>query len=341
MRGRRSTGLVGPLVLSSVCLVSAAAWAQAPGNPPRDVAGAEALFAEGKRLMDGGHTVAACPKFEESLRLDPGVGALLNLAACREKEGRIATAWAHYRDAEAQLQQSADDRRAAFAKERATALEPRLPMVIVTVESPPDGVMVSRDGITLSAASLGTRLPVDPGPHKLIASAPGRLPREREFVAREREVAQIRIAALDLAPEEPPPLAPFAPPSTPPGEASGSSTQKTLSFVIGGAGIVTLVAGFVFVGATAAQKSAADDNCPTVTTCSAAGFDAIATAKDLALAADFTIIGGAVLTGAGVVLYVTAPAGKPVEPGPSLAARMWIAPSFSPNDVGVRASGSF
>ncbi len=341
MRASRIVGLAGVLVgLALFAPEASAQTAAAPVGPPRDVAGAEALFNEGKRLMDDGQTAAACPKFEESMRLDPGVGALLNLAACREKEGRIATAWGLYREAEAQLTRDADARRAAFASERATALEPRLPMLIVTVEAPPEGLMVYRDGIELSAASLGSRLPLDPGEHRIAARAPGRSSHERTFVAKESEVAQIRIAELDPAPNAPPSTLDAGPATTPQGESpSTGSTRRTIGLVLGGAGIVTFVAGLVFVGATAAQKSAADDNCPTVTTCSAAGYDAIATAKDLALAADITLIGGGVLTGAGVVLYLTAPSGSSPSALPSSA--VWIGPSLSPSDLGVRARAAF
>jgi hypothetical protein len=335
---------VGLLVASFA--VAAPSWAQAPPTGRlRDVAGAEALFAEGKRLMDAGNVAAACPKFEESQRLDPGMGTLLNLAACREKEGRIATAWGHYREAEAQLEREADPRRAAFAKERATALEPRLPMLVVTIEAPPEGLVVLRDGIQMSSASLGSRLPIDPGEHAILARAPGRISHERKFVAAERELVQLRIAELGVAPLPPPVVGPpTGDPrgaTEPPAESSGGNTQKTVAFVLGGVGIVSMVAGLVFVGATAAQKSAADDNCPTVTTCSAAGFDAIATAKDLARAANITLIGGAALTGAGVVLYVTAPSGSSSSAPPPPPSAVWIAPSFSPSDLGVRAAASF
>src|SRR5258706_88865 len=60
---------------------------------------AETLFGEGKRLMDEGKFSDACPKFADSQKLDPGVGTLLNLARCYQKNGQAATAWSTYKEA--------------------------------------------------------------------------------------------------------------------------------------------------------------------------------------------------------------------------------------------------
>src|SRR4051794_32728475 len=63
-----------------------------------DEAGARALFAEGRKLVDAGNYPAACIKFQDSFRLDPGVGTNFNLADCLERIGRTASAWAHFLD---------------------------------------------------------------------------------------------------------------------------------------------------------------------------------------------------------------------------------------------------
>ena len=76
--------------------------ATATAQPTEAVKRADALFQEGRRLLDAGDATAACPKFEESQRLDPGLGTLLNLADCYERTSRLALALAPFRRAEGQ-----------------------------------------------------------------------------------------------------------------------------------------------------------------------------------------------------------------------------------------------
>ena len=64
-----------------------------PAQAQSDSAAARALFAEGRNLMADERYAEACPKFEESLRLDHGMGTQFNLAHCWEKLGRTASAW--------------------------------------------------------------------------------------------------------------------------------------------------------------------------------------------------------------------------------------------------------
>src|SRR5687767_11843809 len=96
----RSRAALALLIFQGFSLLPAAASAQPPQG---DAAASEALFREGRRLMKAGDYEGACPKLEESLRLDPALGTLFNLASCEEQLGRWATAWQHWRQAADQL----------------------------------------------------------------------------------------------------------------------------------------------------------------------------------------------------------------------------------------------
>src|SRR5262249_6130177 len=105
---------------SSVALVALFAFAAGSARAQssgEDVAAAQALFEDGKRLMQARNYEEACPKLVESQRLDPGGGTLLAIGLCHEGQGRTATAWADFNVA---LTEARKDRR---ADREAAALE--------------------------------------------------------------------------------------------------------------------------------------------------------------------------------------------------------------------------
>src|SRR4029078_8297964 len=62
-----------------------------------------------------------------------------------------------------------------FAKDRAAALQQRIPkLVIRPAATMPRGSTFQRDGLALDPASIGKAVAVDPGEHVIIGSAPGR-----------------------------------------------------------------------------------------------------------------------------------------------------------------------
>src|SRR5580704_15523931 len=142
-------------------LIPVLALATALGRPAAaqgsDAASATALFQEGREAAKKGDYATACLKMEESFRIDAAVGTLLNLADCQEHLGHLASAWQRFQEAADKLA-AADDRLAAV-KQRVAALAPRLPKLVVTLApgAPPD-TRVTRDGLALSAASLGAAL---------------------------------------------------------------------------------------------------------------------------------------------------------------------------------------
>lgn len=194
----------------------------------RDAAAGEALFQEGRRLMKAGDFASACAKLDESLRLDPALGTLVNLAACEEQLGRTATAWEHWRAAADQLASS--DRRRATAVSRAAALEKTLARLTVSLASDTAAdVEVRRDGVRLRAASLGLPLPVDPGRHVVVVSAAGHEPREYELTVRPREN---RSLAVDVGPTLPAPAtSQTAPPTRTPPPPSDTPAERRVGIV--------------------------------------------------------------------------------------------------------------
>src|SRR5262249_25073794 len=141
---------------------------------------AEALFKKGVDDMAAGHYDTACPALAESNRLDPRPGTLFTLAECHAKAGNVATASALYEDylrAFAGLSQALKMRhweRSKAAKAQKEALAPQIPeLTLVLPSGAPPGTRVTRNGVELSAASLGMALPVDPGEQVVQVQRPG------------------------------------------------------------------------------------------------------------------------------------------------------------------------
>ncbi|HEY3593994.1 MAG TPA: hypothetical protein VGL13_08970, partial [Polyangiaceae bacterium] len=139
-----------------------------------DPAAARALFTEARQLAGEKKFDQACPKFEESQRLDPGIGTLFNLADCWDRIGRTASAWARFLDVAAAARGAGQAERERVARDRASKLEPKLSRLTLQVQSPASGERVSKDGVDIGAAEWGTPVPSDPGDHVIEATAPGK-----------------------------------------------------------------------------------------------------------------------------------------------------------------------
>ena len=338
MSARRAMALAALLAVASLAPPALARDA--------DAAAAEALFDEARRLLASGDVKAACPKFAESYRLDPALGALLNLAACHQKEGRVATAWSEYRDAEAQALKARDDKRAGYAKKQAAALEPRLPQLAVAVTGMPRGFALTRNGAPVGEASFGMLLPVDPGPQALAATAPGRERWTKRITLAEGARVRLMVPELEIASKAPaaaagapsthedaPSPAPLASPKPPDPPSSG---QRTAGFVLGGAGLAALAAGGIFVGLTAGKKASANERCPDKR-CDAAGLGDVATARSYAWAANITLgAGGALVLVGGILALTAGPTGAPAS-----ATALHVLPVVGNRSGGVVVGGAF
>ncbi len=197
-----------------VLLASRPALAADPLEDFPDPTAAERLRLEGRTLARGGQYAEACSKLVESVRLEPGIDAELELADCHEHLGKIATAWSGFTAAAAAASRSGDSAQARGASKRARALEPRVPKLFVDVPSAPPGLEVKLDGVLVEDARWGTAIPVDPGSHRVTATASGKA----------RWVTKLDVsegASMHVA--VPTELAP-APSGTPPPEREAEAT---------------------------------------------------------------------------------------------------------------------
>ena len=301
-----------------------------------DKATAQALYDEGKRLMDAGQFAQACPKFADSEKLDPGVGTLLNLAVCYEKNGQTASAWATYKDAASAAANAGEAAREKYARGHAAALEPTLAKLSVTVVTPVDGLEVRRDGVLIPAASFGLPVPVDPGDHTVTANAERYKPWSTTVTVAKSASTSVQVPALEPAPvttPPPPPAAPVAPAPAPQPQAAPAQPQTVVIYQTepqkkGGAqrfwGVFSIVTGglamgtgtvFGFVAKSQWNKSNDPNNgvngVPDCVNdvCTQEGIQHRQDAQNIASIAQWVFVGGAVVAAGGIVLLVTAPSG--------------------------------
>lgn len=174
-------------------LFAIAAACLAPASLAAD---AEALFKEGKKLASEKKYDEACPKLAESYKLSATPATLIELALCHEKQGKLATAWGELLDAETDARKAGRADLEARARGNSKALEGKLPRITVALAQNTPDIEITIDGQKIDIGSLGKGRPVDPGEHKVVASAPGRKSFETTLTLKQAEKKTVAIPAL-------------------------------------------------------------------------------------------------------------------------------------------------
>ena len=315
--------------LTLACVVVAAA---APGSARAEAtaeqrAAAQALFDDARNMIGQRRWAEACPKLEESQRLDPGIGTLLNLAECQSQTGKTASAWANFLEAAYQAKHDGQAKREATARARAAALEARLSKLTILAVSGAAGgapIEIKRDGVTIAPSLVGTAVPVDPGAHQISASAPGKRPWSTQVTVK-AEGQQLTVSVpqledadrtarqdvrapdpaspkLPLPPEEPPPAGP--PPNLDTGRGPRAGGAVLLTLGIGG-----LVVAGVFTGLAKSKNDASNsDGCSAKTNgcTNQNAFDERNDARTFGNVATAGWVAGSVLSAGGIGLVVAA-----------------------------------
>ncbi len=283
-----------------------------------DKAAAESLFNAGKALMDEERYAEACEKFAGSMDAEPSVGAQLNLALCHEKQGKVATAWRYYQDAALMAKALNDSRRERGASKLASELEPKVSKVTIRVAEPVDGLRVTRDGEEL--AGIGEELPIDPGMHRLEASAPGHHPWSKTISIPGEATSQvITVPALERVGGAAPVVHEGEPLPT---------WQLVTGWTAIGLGGVGLTIGTVFGALATSDANRLESACGQDKTCPDDQLDDVDRARTRANVSTGTLVAGGVLTVGGVVLLLV----DPIDFGDDTTAQ--LVPMLGP-DVGA------
>ncbi|HEX7664365.1 MAG TPA: hypothetical protein VF407_07645, partial [Polyangiaceae bacterium] len=231
--GRRFKSITSTLTLAAVMAAQIPAYAQGAGV-------SEQLYRQGQDLMKAGNVHEACAKFDASYRADTtAVGSLTALAACHEKEGKIASAWGEYTTVATIAQRNGETDRQAYASDHAKQLEPKLHHVILKpgfdAATAPSGMSITLDGLPFTLGALNSSVPIDSGDHALSVTAPEKKPFEKKFTsAADTGTDTIDIPALeDLPKNAPPPIT-----STPEDHSTHWNTTKlTVGIALGVVGL--------------------------------------------------------------------------------------------------------
>jgi hypothetical protein len=242
-------------------------------------------------------------------------------------------------------------------KRRVDQVNAALPSIVFEVKDETGAdvaAKVTMDGQRLAEGPQGTAITSDPGSHRFVFEASGRLAVERTFILREGEAN--RRERIALAPASPPALgalpvtgapeprtaSPLA--SAPSSEHAASSLfprQRMYALVAAGVGVVGVAVGVGFGATVQSRSNRSQAECPSASDCpqhEQAVSDHDAAATSAAVATIATIAGGAALA-AGVVLWFTAPRG--VSTGGALSRAVGLLPFAGPGSAGLLVRADF
>lgn len=342
----RGAALASSAVAAALSLTAGGAGASPVGHDepgPSERAIAERMYERGRAQLASGETAAACDSFAESNRLVPGTGILLNLAACHEQLGRLASAWVEFREAMVAIRREGRPDREHYASERLASIEARLAFLTITVPEEPAGdpPIVELDAHALGRPTWGVAVPVDAGAHRVLArwSAGRSWSHDLEVLDGNRYTVRIpeppprRIerravrdgsVAAGCGPGSTPasPCVGTSAPSLslvsgPPPSAAGSDGRRAFGWTLGAAGTGALLVGAGFGLRAALLWSDRNRECPQED-CSPQGLRLGERAYTSATVSTWALAVGAVTLGA-AALVLWGPASRPARADAALS----------------------
>jgi len=282
-----------------------------------DASDAEVLFNEGQKAKEAGKPAEACTKFRQSLEKNRNaVGTILNVALCFEEEGKIASAYKLYSEAEDRAHEGGFAEHEKAAHEHKSKIGVDVPHVAIAFSEPArDMKLVIDDQIVdINAAN---DVEIDPGTRTIVVSAPGRVAYTTTFSIAKGEHKAVAIPKLGY-----------------PVSGGRAGVGKVLTF--SGAGLVLVGIG---VGIYARHEYNAQfpthcmDPDADHPTCDQTGYANAQNARTLGWVGTGVGAAGLAAAGIGAFLWFTAPKNESMH--------VAIVPTVTPEVAGLTAIGSF
>jgi hypothetical protein len=295
-----------------------------------DKAAADALFEEGKKLINKPDDVAAwraaCDKFDASTKKLMQLGAQISLAYCYEKISKTASAFGAFRTA-LTVASKAHDKRQTSIEQHMTALEAKVPKIVIRVDmaNRVDGLQIRYDGVDVSAGEFGAAIPIDPGEHIVEARAPGRIVWwTKVSIPANPGIVEIPVPALEKV---------SAPPDARP-------TRRIVMYGTAGGGVALVTASLIFGAIARSKWNDVEQHCPTHV-CAPADVNLASSAKTMGNVATGTfLVGMSALAGAAILFLSESSGGVEHKPmtGPTISR---ISPALDGAQVGITIRGAF
>lgn len=318
---RLSTTFRRAMVIASLPV---AAWsfsppAHAQEASSQDIAQARQLGQQAQVAYDAGKFAeseklwyAAARLYSQAPTLTLGLARtqakLGKVVAAQESYNKIVREWENKTTAPQPFKDAVES-----AKAEVSAVSAKIASVTLTVQGPTNP-SVTIDGQAVPTAALGLKRPVDPGSHKVAATAEGYAPAETTFTVAEggsaaatlkMEKAPDAVAAVPVPVPGPEPTpSPSEPGADTSRKGSSNKTLALVAFGVGGAGLlVGAITGVVAMGKASDLKDACsgDKTCPPSEQDNVDSYKSMGTISTIG----FVVAAAGGITGA--VLWFTAP----------------------------------
>jgi len=313
-----------------------------------ELTAARELFDQGLKLEEKKEWQAALDKFRKVAAVKATPQVRFHMGLCLENLGKLVDALNEFERALAEASADSSSSTQTVVKssqKHIDELRERVPRVTIQVPEGAKDVAITIDGSSVSAAVIGTAIPLDPGSHTVHVTATNKTPFDKSFDLVEKGAPTI----IDVVMSD----AVTTTPTTTTDTATTNSTTTdvaptskggagALPWIIGGIGLVAFAgAGFMYAK-RASTISELDDTCGADRSrCPQSKSDVADSGKTYTTVGNVLLgVGGAAVVTA-VVLLIVAPSSSSTEPKSAAIKPGSISLGASPTPLGFGVQGAF